>query len=287
MSIEIRSVCCTYGSGTPFETKALKNISLTIEKGEFVGIMGRTGCGKSTLIQAIAGLIPISGGQLLLDGEDINAKSYDRSVLRRKLGIVFQYPECQLFEQTVEKDVAFGLKHSGLSSNEVHDRVKWALSVCGFDYDNVCKLSPFGMSGGEKRRIAIAGVLAVKPEYLILDEPIAGLDPLGRAAFLNLVTGLNAEGMTIIMISHNADCIAEYARRIVVLDNGELAADGTPQELFADADKMRALHLGVSRSRELGLMLTEKGFDISPAACTYDELFSAVYGILKDGGSDE
>ena len=235
MSIEIRSVCCTYGSGTPFETKALKNISLTIEKGEFVGIMGRTGCGKSTLIQAIAGLIPISGGQLLLDGEDINAKSYDRSVLRRKLGIVFQYPECQLFEQTVEKDVAFGLKHSGLSNNEVHDRVKWALSVCGFDYDKVCKLSPLGMSGGEKRRIAIAGVLAVKPEYLILDEPIAGLDPLGRAAFLKLVTGLNAEGMTIIMISHNADCIAEYARRIIVLDNGELAADGTPQELFADA----------------------------------------------------
>ena len=287
MSIEVRSLCCTYGSGTLFETKALKNVSLKIKKGELVGIMGRTGCGKSTLIQAIAGLIPITSGEILLDGTDINGKGYDRSVLRRKLGIVFQYPECQLFEQTVEKDVAFGLKHLGLSKDEMQDRVRWALEICGFDCDRVRKLSPLGMSGGEKRRIAIAGVLAVKPEYLILDEPIAGLDPLGRGAFLELIKGLNAEGMTVIMISHNADCIAEYARRIIIFDDGELAADGTPQELFADTDKMRALHLGVSRSREMGLMLTEKGFDISPAVCTYDELFAAVYGILKGGDGNE
>lgn len=287
MSIEVKNLSCVYGSGTPFETKALNDVSFTIENGEFVGIMGRTGCGKSTLIQAIAGLLPVSSGKILLDSDDINAKGYDRSILRRKLGIVFQYPECQLFESTVEKDVAFGLKHSGLGKAETADRVKWALEVCGFDYEKVRKKSPLGLSGGEKRRIAISGVLAIKPEYLILDEPIAGLDPLGREAFLKLITKLNSDGMTVIMVSHNADCIAEYARRILVLDDGSLAADGTPQELFADADNMNRLHLGVSRSREVGMMLSEKGFDISPEICTYNELLSAVCGILKGGDAGE
>lgn len=287
MSIEVRNLSCVYGSGTPFETKALNDVSFTIESGEFVGIMGRTGCGKSTLIQAIAGLLPITSGEVFLDNADINAKSYDRSILRRKLGIVFQYPECQLFESTVEKDVAFGLKHSGVGKDEVASRVKWALEVCGFDYEKVRRQSPLGLSGGEKRRIAISGVLAVKPEYLILDEPIAGLDPLRREAFLKLITKLNSDGMTVIMVSHNADCIAEYARRILVLDNGCLAADGTPQELFADADNMKRLHLGVSRSREVGMMLSEKGFSIAPEICTYNELLSAVCGILKGGEPDE
>lgn len=287
MSIEVKNLSCVYGRGTPFETKALNDVSFTIEKGEFVGVMGRTGCGKSTLIQAIAGLLPVSSGEVFLDNDNINAKSYDRSILRRKLGIVFQYPEYQLFESTVEKDVAFGLKHLGLSKTDALSRVKWALEVCGFDYDRVCKLSPLGLSGGEKRRIAIAGVLAVKPEYLILDEPIAGLDPLGREAFLKLITKLNADGMTVIMVSHNADCIAEYARRILILDDGSLAADGTPQELFADAERMNGLHLGVSRSREIGMLLSENGFDISPEICTYNELLSAVIGILKGGEPDE
>lgn len=287
MSIEVRNLSCVYGSGTPFETKALNDVSFTIESGEFVGIMGRTGCGKSTLIQAIAGLLPITSGEVFLDNADINAKSYDRSILRRKLSIVFQYPECQLFESTVEKDVAFGLKHSGVGKDEVASRVKWALEVCGFDYEKVRRQSPLGLSGGEKRRIAISGVLAVKPEYLILDEPIAGLDPLRREAFLKLITKLNSDGMTVIMVSHNADCIAEYARRILVLDNGCLAADGTPQELFADADNMKRLHLGVSRSREVGMMLSEKGFSIAPEICTYNELLSAVCGILKGGEPDE
>ena len=287
MSIKVKSLCCIYGSGTPFETKALEDVTFTIEKGEFVGIMGRTGCGKSTLIQAIAGLLPVFSGTVCIDGENINNKGYNRSKLRQKLGIVFQYPECQLFESTVFNDVAFGLKHSGLSKADVLDRVKWALEVCGFDYDKACMQSPFGLSGGEKRRIAIAGVLAVKPEYLILDEPIAGLDPLGREAFLKLITKLNTEGMTVIMVSHNADCIAEYAHRILILDDGRLAADGTPQELFADTERMKSLHLGLSRSREAGLMLSEKGFNIGPEVCTYNELFSAVLGILKGGDGDE
>ncbi len=287
MSIEVRNISYTYSSGTPFETKALKNICFEIKNGEFVGIMGHTGCGKSTLIQAIAGLISISDGSIVIDGNDINDKRYDRAELRRKLGLVFQYPECQLFESTVEKDVAFGLKHSGLSKSEVTERVKWALEVCGFDYDKVRKQTPLGMSGGEKRRIAIAGVLAVKPDYLILDEPIAGLDPLGREAFLKLITKLNNEGMTIIMISHNADCIGEYAQRILVLNDGELIGDGTPQELFCNVEKMQSLHLGVSHSRELCYLLNKRGFDIEQDICTYDKLLPALVGKLKGGESNE
>lgn len=287
MSIEVRNISYTYSSGTPFETKALKNISFEIKNGEFVGIMGRTGCGKSTLIQAVAGLLPVSDGSIVIDGRDINDKRYDRSELRRKLGIVFQYPECQLFESTVEKDVAFGLKHSGLSKAEVAQRVKWALEICGFDYERVRKQTPLGMSGGEKRAVAIAGVLAVKPEYLILDEPIAGLDPLGREAFLKLMTRLNSEGMTIIMISHNADCIGEYAKRILLLDNGVLVDDGTPQELFFDVEKMQSLHLGVSRSRELCHLLDKRGFEIEQNICRYDELLPALLGGLKGGDCNE
>lgn len=287
MSIEVRNISYTYSSGTPFETKALKNMSFEIKNGEFVGIMGRTGCGKSTLIQAVAGLLPVSDGSIVIDGSDINDKRYDRSELRRKLGIVFQYPECQLFESTVEKDVAFGLKHSGLSKAEVAQRVKWALEICGFDYERVRKQTPLGMSGGEKRAVAIAGVLAVKPEYLILDEPIAGLDPLGREAFLKLMTRLNSEGMTIIMISHNADCIGEYAKRILLLDNGELVDDGTPQDLFFDVEKMQSLHLGVSRSRELCYLLDKRGFKIDQNICRYDELLPALSGRLKGGDGNE
>lgn len=283
MPIEVKNLSLTYSAGTPFETKALNSISLRIDNGEFIGIMGHTGCGKSTLIQALAGLLRPCEGCITVDGRDINEKRYDRSELRRKLGIVFQYPECQLFETTVEKDVAFGLKHSGLTKDEISQRVKWALEQCGFDFEKVRKASPMGLSGGEKRRVAIAGVLAVKPEYLILDEPIAGLDPLGREAFLELMTRLNRDGMTIIMVSHNADCIGEYARRVLLLDNGKLIGDGSPEELFSDVERMRSLHLGVSQSREIAWLLKNKGLDIPQNICSYDKLLSAVLKALKGG----
>ena len=283
MPIEVKNLSFTYSGGTPFETSALKNISLEIKNGEFIGVMGHTGCGKSTLIRALAGLLRPSEGSIVVDGSDINGRRYDRSKLRRKLGVVFQYPECQLFETTVEKDVAFGLKHSGLNKDEVTERVRWALEICGFDFEKIAKASPMGLSGGEKRRVAIAGVLAVKPEYLILDEPIAGLDPLGREAFLELITGLNADGMTIIMVSHNADCIGEYARRVLLLNGGELVGDGSPEELFSDVERMRSLHLGVSRSREIAWLLKKGGMDIPQDICSYDRLLLAVLAHLRGG----
>ena len=283
MPIEVKNLSYTYSAGTPFETAALKSISLEIKNGEFIGVMGHTGCGKSTLIRALAGLLRPGEGSIVVDGSDINGRRYDRSEPRRKLGVVFQHPECQLFETTVEKDVAFGLKHSGLNKDEVTERVRWALEVCGFDFEKIAKASPMGLSGGEKRRVAIAGVLAVKPEYLILDEPIAGLDPLGREAFLELITGLNADGMTIIMVSHNADCIGEYARRVLLMNGGELVGDGSPEELFSDVERMRSLHLGVSRSREIAWQLKKGGMDIPQDICSYGRLLPAVLAHLRGG----
>lgn len=283
MPIEVRNVSLTYGAGTPFEAQALRNVSFTIEDGEFIGVMGHTGCGKSTMLQLIDGLIKPVSGEILLDGEDINARRYDRAKLREAVGYVFQYPECQLFETTVEKDVSFGLKHSRLSKDEIEERVKWALEAVGFKYEKVHDKSPLGFSGGEKRRIAIAGILAAKPRFLLLDEPIAGLDPLGRAAFIKLLKSLNAQGTTVIMVSHNADCIAECADRILVFDRGELAENGKTSEVFSDLEKMRSRHIGVSQSREIAYLLKEKGIDITDKIGRYDELLSAVLAELKGG----
>ena len=179
MPIAVKDLSYSYHSGTPMQTQALREINLQIADGEYVAIMGRTGCGKTTLIQLLTGLLVPTQGTVLLDGEDISRRGFDRTTLRRKVGLVFQYPECQLFETTVRRDVAFGLKHAGLSRREVDERVRRALELCGFSYDEICDKSPLGLSGGEKRRLAIAGVLAVQPQYLFFDEPFAGLDPLG------------------------------------------------------------------------------------------------------------
>ncbi|NLW64703.1 MAG: energy-coupling factor transporter ATPase [Clostridiales bacterium] len=283
MPIEVNSVSYVYAKGTPFETSALRNVSLTVENGEFVGIMGHTGCGKSTLIQLIDGLMRPTEGKILLDGEDINSKGYDRYKLRRKLGIVFQYPEYQLFETTVERDVAFGLKHLGLSKAEVTDRARWALETVGFDFGKVRGLSPMGLSGGEKRRAAIAGVLAVKPEVLIFDEPVAGLDPLGRDALMELTYDLNAAGTTIIMVSHNADALAEYAGRIIVLENGELIEDGAARQILSDVRKLREKQLGISQPTLIAEMMRERGVDIGHDVIRYNELISRVV-LLVNGG---
>lgn len=283
MPITVSNLSYTYNQGTAFETKALKNINFTIENGEFVGIMGHTGCGKSTLIQLLAGLLHPSSGQILLDGKDIQSAKYDYSELRKKVGLVFQYPECQLFEMTVEKDIAFGLKHSGLSKQEQKERIRWALEITGFDYEKIHSKSPLGLSGGEKRRIAIAGVLATKPDYLILDEPIAGLDPLGREAFLNLICRLNREGMTILMISHNADCLGEYAKRILILEQGELLKDASTKEVFQDIEMMKEHKLGVSQAREIAWLLQKKGFSISQNISSYSSLLEEVVSELKGG----
>lgn len=279
MSITLDSVFYTYAPGTPYASDALKNISFTVEKGEFVGIMGKTGCGKSTLIQLIAGLLTPDSGTVLLDGKNINDKNYDRNELHRKVGVVFQHPECQLFETTVERDVAFSLKHFGWSKEKVQSAVERALTMMGFDYEKVREKSPLEFSGGEKRRIAIAGILAAEPEVLILDEPIAGLDPLGREAFLALVKRLNEAGMTILMISHNADALAEYAERIVILKDGMLFRDGVTREVFSDMDELQKNGIGVSEARRCAALLAERGYDVAKDTICYEDLLKQMIAI--------
>ena len=280
MSIELRNVTHIYDQDSPFETRVLDNVNLVISDGEKVGIMGKTGCGKSTLIQIIAGLIKPIAGEIIIDGENIDEEGYDRSVLRQKLGMVFQYPEVQLFETTVYKDVAFGLKYTELSQDEKDRNIRWAFEITGFDPDKVGNKSPLELSGGEKRRLAIAGVLAVKPKYLILDEPIAGLDPVARDNFLRLLQDLNEEGMTIIMVSHNADAIAEFTDRTIVLSRGGIHAEGTTREVFDDLDKAEKAGISVSAASRIAGVLKARGLPISGKVITKDELLEELYSIL-------
>lgn len=283
MSIEVKNLSFCYAEKTPQETYALNDVSFRISDGEFIGIMGQTGCGKSTLIQLIAGLLTPSKGHILIDNADINASGYDRTILRNTVGIVFQYPEYQLFETTVEKDVAFALKHSGLSKSEITKRVQWALETLGFSSMEIRKKSPLSLSGGEKRKVAIAGVLTAMPKILIFDEPLAGLDPCGRLEFLTLIEKLNREGTTILMVSHNTDCLCEYARRILVLKGGILAADGTPEEVFSNIDTAKLLHIGAGNIRSIAQSLYEKGLLSSPGITKYQTLVDEIKAIRKAG----
>lgn len=284
MPIQLDQITFTYMPVSPQQVKALDDISLTIRDGEFVGIMGHTGSGKTTLIHLLSGLLSPQQGRVLLDGEDIHGRGYDRSQLHQKVGIVFQYPEYQLFETTVERDVAFGLKHSGLSRSEVLHRVQWALETMGFSFEAIRSQSPLALSGGEKRRVAIAGVLAMRPKILIFDEPIAGLDPMGREAFLKLIESLNEAGTTIIVVSHNADALGEYAKRLVVLRDGRIVLDGTAGEVFSDIGRMQQMHLGVSTPRQVADMLYQQGLRIPQDITGYRQLLASLTVQLKGGG---
>ena len=281
MLITIESVSFTYAPGTAFETAALSDINLSVEEGEFIGLMGHTGCGKSTLIQLIAGLLRPSRGKVLLEGKDINKKGYCRNELREKVGILFQYPEYQLFETTVERDVAFGLKYLPLSAGEKDGRVRWALETVGFSLDAIREQSPLGLSGGEKRRVAIAGVLAAKPQILILDEPVASLDPLGRSDFMELISGLNRNGTTIIMISHNADILSEYAQRILVLEKGRLCIDAPAEEIFQDMGRSEEYNLDVSRPRKIAHLMQQKDLPFPQDIVRYEELVTAIKTLVE------
>lgn len=272
MPITLNDLSYTYAAGTAYATGALEAVSLTVPDGAFVGIMGKTGCGKSTLIQLMAGLLKPDRGQVLVDGADINAKDYDRNVLRRRVGVVFQYPEHQLFETTVERDVAFGLRHHGLTKEQTKQAVREALEAVGFDYDAVKDQSPLRFSGGEKRRIAIAGVLAVKPGILILDEPIAGLDPLGRQAFLALLDKLNKQGTTVLMISHNADAIAEHASHVLVLEQGRVLLWGEAHEVLSQRALLQAHGIGISQAAQIAAQLEARGIAMEPGTVRYRDL---------------
>ncbi len=279
MSIESKNISLIYQGSSP----VLDNISFEINNGEYVGIIGHTGSGKTSLIQLIAGLIAPTAGQILIDGNDINQKAYDRTLLRKKIGIVFQYPEYQLFETTVERDVAFSLKHSAFSKKEINKKVESALTLMNFNYEAVRKKSPLSLSGGERRRAAIAGVLVYEPEILIFDEPLAGLDPSSRLQFMELTKKLNEKGTTIIVISHNIDMLCEYAKRILVLNKGRLVSDLSSYDTFADMTRLNKLGIRAGQIRNTAQYLYDNKIIPDPNVIHYDELLNAVTEALTKG----
>ena len=285
MALMVKSLYHTYQPGTPNESHALKNIDLTIEEGEFVGIIGHTGSGKSTLVQHLNGLLKPTQGEVLLDGVNINAKSTKLKEIRLQVGLVFQYPEYQLFEETVAKDIAFGPKNLGLEEKEVQKRVRAAMQTVGLDYETLKNQSPFDLSGGQKRRIAIAGVLAMSPKYLILDEPTAGLDPKGREEILEQVKRLKETlHLAVILVSHSMDDVAQYADRMVVMHQGEIALSGTPREVFRHYDELRQLGVGVPTVTDLMHQLRQKGMPVSTDIITLEEAKAEILRVLREEG---
>ena len=285
MSIVIEHLNYVYMQGGPYETKALNDVSLTINDGEFIGLIGHTGSGKSTLVQHLNGLIMPSSGRVLVDGLDLADKNTDRRAIRRRVGLVFQYPENQLFEETVAKDIAFGPKNMGLDEAEIDRRVRTAMRRVALDYDKLAERSVFELSGGQMRRVAIAGVLAMEPQTLVLDEPCAGLDPRGREEILGLISDLHREsGATIVMVSHSMDDVAALAERVIVMNHGCVAMDGTPREVFSKGEELRAIGLDVPQAVELAQKLREKGFDIPEGIYQMDEVRAAVEAAIGKGG---
>lgn len=279
MSIKAVDLNYVYGGGTAFEQHALFDVNLEIEDGEFVGLIGHTGSGKSTLIQHLNGLIKASAGELYYNGENIYSQGYDMKRLRSKVGLVFQYPEHQLFEVDVLTDVCFGPKNQGLSSEEVEVRAKKALEQVGLD-PFYYKQSPFELSGGQKRRVAIAGVLAMEPEVLILDEPTAGLDPRGRDEILDQIDRLHRERhMTIILVSHSMEDVARYADRLIVMNHGQKVFDGAPKEVFRHYRELETMGLAAPQITYLVHDLKAKGIDIDNDITTVPEAREAILAL--------
>ena len=271
MSIALEHVNYISSPGTAYEKRALNDISLEIGQGQFVGIIGHTGSGKSTLIQHLNGLMKATSGDILYDGQSIYAEGYDMRKLRSQVGLVFQYPEHQLFEVDVISDVCFGPKNQGLSEEESEKNAREALELVGFP-EKYYKQSPFELSGGQKRRVAIAGVLAMKPKVLILDEPTAGLDPKGRDEILDQIAKLHKEtGMTVVLVSHSMEDVARYVDRIIVMNKGEKMLDSTPKEVFRHYKELEEVGLAAPQVTYVMHDLKDRGFDVSPDATTIEE----------------
>jgi len=282
MSIEVRELTYVYSKGTPFEKVALDSVSLNIDKGEFIGLIGHTGSGKSTLIQHFNGLLKPTSGKVLIDGIDINSPDVQINQVRQKVGLVFQYPEHQLFEMTVYKDVAFGPTNLGLDKDEIDIRVRKALNKVGLD-EEIYEKSPFELSGGQKRRVAIAGVLAMEPNILILDEPTAGLDPKGRDEILDEISKLHKEsGITIILVSHSMEDIARYVNRIIVMDQGKVRMQGRCKDVFKNIKELELMGLAAPQVTYLMKLLKEKGFNVSDEITTIDEATKELKKLLSD-----
>ncbi len=285
MPLELENVFYTYGAGGPEETHALKDVSLRIDDHSFVGLVGHTGSGKSTLVQLMNGLIKPTKGRVLVDGFDMSDKSKEVRERRKQVGLVFQYPEYQLFEETIAKDIAFGPKNQGLSEEEQTERVKEAMRLVNMDYDEWKDRSPFELSGGQKRRVAIAGVIAMKPRYLILDEPTAGLDPLGRDRILEAIYELYQKSdMSIILVSHSMDDVARFADYMVVMNRGEKVIEGKTEDVFAQGDLLESIHLGVPSVMALLRALKKNGMDVDTNALNVDEACKIIERALLERG---
>jgi len=282
MSIVIEHLNYVYMAGGPYETKALNDISLTIGDGEFVGLIGHTGSGKSTLVQHLNGLLMPTSGRILVDGLDLADKATDRRAIRQRVGLVFQYPENQLFEETVEKDIAFGPKNLGLDEQEIDRRVRHAMRRVALDYDKLHNRSVFELSGGQMRRVAIAGVLAMEPQVLVLDEPCAGLDPRGREEIMGLIKKLHEEvGTTIVMVSHSMDDVASLAERVIVMNHGEIAMDGVPRDVFSRGEELRKIGLDVPQAVQLAEKLRERGYAIPEGVYREEEIQAEIEKIVR------
>ncbi len=281
MSIRLDGVSYNYSAGSPMEKTALNQVSLTIEAGEFVGLIGPTGSGKSTLVQHFNGLLLPTKGKVYVDGVDLTKKETELRGIRQKVGMVFQYPEHQLFGETVLEDVGFGPRNGGLNEEQIVQRVQEALGYVGLDFETLRDRSPFELSGGQKRRVAIAGVLAMRPSVLILDEPTAGLDPKGREEILNQVKLLHEErGITVVLVSHSMEDVARLVQRIVVMDQGQIALDGTPAEIFRRAEKLTAMGLGVPQITELMRELKRRGLAVNTDIFRVEEAEAEIIRVL-------
>ena len=282
MSIKIENLTHVYMPKSPFEKKALDNVNLVIEDGEFLALIGHTGSGKSTLIQHLNGLLEPTSGRILVDDIDITNKESKLTEIRKKIGLVFQYPEYQLFEETIEKDIAFGPNNLELSSEEVSRRVKKSMEMVGLDYETYKNVSPFDLSGGQKRRVAIAGVIAMEPKVLILDEPTAGLDPQGRDDILEQIKLLHEKyKMTIVLVSHSMEDVGKLAQRIVVMNKGKVELLGKPSEVFKEVETLEKIGLAVPQVTYLMRVLRERGFDVSDEIFTVEKGTEAILKVLS------
>lgn len=282
--IKAEKLCHVYSEGTPFEKAAIEDVDLNIPAGQFVGLIGHTGSGKSTFIQHLNALLSPSSGRVLCGGEDINRDKQARRDVKWQVGLVFQYPEYQLFEETVYADIAFGPKNMGLSEKEIDERVREAARFSGVE-DELFERSPLELSGGQKRRIAIAGVIAMRPGVLVLDEPTAGLDPAGcRQVMDNILRYRNETGSTVIIVSHNMDDAARLTQRLLVFDHGRLRMDGTPEEVFSRPEELVSIGLAVPRATAIAMELKKQGLELEGAIYTHEQLKEA---ILKARGAEK